>query len=254
MKLEFSKHVPNWSDLEMKSSAIAQKKKRTSAPTAKTMSGQAAILSELEQDIVSGRIPVNQRLDERALASRFGVSRTPIREVLNRLASSGLVEYRPNQGMFTAGISLDQFFKLYELMCHLEGLCALLSARRMSVPEKARLAELQKKGAEIVKQGDPGRYSEHNLAMHDLLYKGSQNEVLEQQVRALRKRLEPYRRYSFQLANRIEESHAEHAQIIASIVKGDSESAEEQMRSHMNIQRANFSDYLILLSKALPKE
>ncbi len=104
----------------------------------------------------------------------------------------------------------------------------------------SRRLELQKKGAEIVRQGDPGRYSEHNLALHDLLYRGSQNEVLEQQVRALRKRLEPYRRYSFQLPNRIEESHAEHTQIIASIIKGDSESAEAQMRSHMNIQRPEF--------------
>jgi DNA-binding GntR family transcriptional regulator len=236
----------------MKSSTVVQRKKRTS--TAKAMSGQVAIMSELEQDIVSGRIPVNQRLDERALAGRFGVSRTPIREVLNRLASSGLVEYRPNQGMFAAAISLSQFFQLYELMCHLEGLCALLCARRMSAAEKARLVELQKKGAEIVRQGDPGRYSEHNLALHDLLYRGSQNEVLQQQVRALRKRLDPYRRYSFQLPNRIGESHAEHAQIIESIVEGDSERAEAQMRSHMDIHRPNFSDYLILLSKALPKE
>jgi DNA-binding GntR family transcriptional regulator len=238
----------------MKSSTTAQKKKRASVPPAKAMSGQTAIMSELEQDIVSGRIPVNQRLDERALASRFGVSRTPIREVLNRLASSGLVEYRPNQGMFTAAISLGQFFQMYELMCHLEGLCAQLCARRMSAAEKARLTELQKKGGDIVKQGDPGRYSEHNLALHDLLYRGGQNDVLQQQVRALRKRLEPYRRYSFQLTNRIEESHAEHAEIIKSIVEGDSEKAEAQMRSHMNIHRSNFSDYLILLSKALPKE
>lgn len=238
----------------MKSSAVVVKKKRSSTPPARTTSGQAAILSELEQDIVSGRIPVNQRLDERALAGRFGVSRTPIREVLNRLASSGLVEYRPNQGMFTAGISLSQFFQMYELMCHLEGLCALLCARRMSAAEKARLTELQKKGVDIVRQGDPGRYSEHNLALHDLLYRGSQNQILEQQVRALRKRLEPYRRYSFQLPNRIEESHAEHAGIIKSIVEGSPEGAEVQMRSHMNIHRPNFSDYLILLSKALPKE
>jgi DNA-binding GntR family transcriptional regulator len=238
----------------MKSSTVVQRKKRPSAPAAKAMSGQAAIMSELEQDIVSGRIPVNQRLDERLLAGRFGVSRTPIREVLNRLASSGLVEYRPNQGMFTAALSLGQFFQLYELMSHLEGLCALLCARRMSAAEKARLAELQKKGAEIVKQVDPGRYSEHNLALHDLLYRGSQNDVLQQHVRALRKRLDPYRRYSFQLPNRIGESHAEHAQIIESIVEGDSAGAEAQMRSHMDIHRPNFSDYLMLLSKALPRE
>lgn len=238
----------------MKSSTIVQRKKRTSTPAAKSMSGQAAILSQLEQDIVSGRIPVNQRLDERVLAKRFGVSRTPIREVLNRLASSGIIEYRPNQGMFTASISLSQFFEMYELMCHLEGLCAQLCARRMSVPEKARLSELQRKGAEIVRQGDPGRYSEHNLALHDLLYRGCQNEILQQHVRSLRKRLEPYRRYSFQLPNRIEESHAEHAEIIKSIVEGNSDRAEAHMRSHMNIHRSNFSDYLILLSKALPKE
>jgi DNA-binding GntR family transcriptional regulator len=238
----------------MRAATGARKKIHAPKRPAKPIARQAGFIEEIEQDIVSGRIPVNQRLDERALAKRFGVSRTPVRDALNRLVSSGLVEYRPNQGMFTAAISLSQFFQMYELMSHLEGLCALLCARRMSAAEKTRLKDIQRKGDEIAKRGDASLYSEHNLALHDLLYRGSQNEVLQQQVRALRRRLESYRRYSFQLPNRIAESHAEHAQIVDLIVKGNPEGAEAQMRRHMDIQRSNFSDYLMLLSKALPKE
>lgn len=52
----------------------------------------------LEDDIISGRLRPGQRLDEVGMAERFGVSRTPVREALNQLAASGLVEIRPRRG------------------------------------------------------------------------------------------------------------------------------------------------------------
>lgn len=238
----------------MKTSSAARPHSRTKRVSEKAAATQPEILTAIEQDIVSGRIPGNRRLDERELAVRFGVSRTPIREVLNRLVTSGLVEYRPNQGMFTAAMSLSQFTQMYEVMCHLEGLCAQLSARRMSVGDKAELAKIQEFGSKAAATGDAAEYSKQNLAFHDALYRGCQNDILQNQVRALRRRLEPYRNYSFHLPNRIQESHAEHGQIVKLILAGDSHAAEMSMRSHMDIQRSNFSDYLIMLAKALSND
>ena len=238
----------------MKASSAARTQSRSRRVPEKAPSTQSKIIAAIEQDIVNGRIPGNRRLDERELALRFGVSRTPIREVLNRLVTSGLVEYRPNQGMFTAAMSLSQFTQMYEVMCHLEGLCAQLCARRMSAKDKAVLARMQELGSKAAASGDATEYSRHNFAFHDAVYRGCQNEVLQKQVRALRMRLEPYRNYSFHLPNRIQESHTEHGQIVKLILDGDSQAAEMSMRSHMDIQRSNFSDYLIMLAKALSND
>src|SRR5438270_8606920 len=110
-------------------------------------------------------------------------------------------------------------------MCHLEGLFAQLCARRMSAKDKAELGNMQELDSKAAERGDPTEYSQHNLAFHDALYPGCQNAILQNQVRALRKRLEPYRSYSFHLPNRIQESHAEHGQIVKLIFDGNSHAA-----------------------------
>lgn len=230
------------------------KKPTTPAPRGKTASkrtSQIDIVAALEHDIVSGLIKPNQRLDERDLAERFQVSRTPVREALNRLVSSGIVEYRPRQGMFTAAMTMSQFFHMYEVMAHLEALCANLCARRMSRADQLALGELHAGVDAVLAAQDVAGYNRYNQDFHDLLYRGAKNPVLEEQVRALRRRLQPYRSFSFEFPNRTRDSHAEHSQIIDSIMRGESEAAERAMRNHMDIRRENFSDLLVVLSSTL---
>ncbi|MBI1991360.1 MAG: GntR family transcriptional regulator [Betaproteobacteria bacterium] len=74
----------------------------------------------IEEDIVAGKMQPGQRLDERALAERFGVSRTPIREVLVRLSSLGVVELRRNQGAFVAEMSSAKLIGMLEVMAEVE--------------------------------------------------------------------------------------------------------------------------------------
>ena len=212
---------------------------------------QNDIVAALEHDIASGLIRPNQRLDEREIAQRFNVSRTPVREALNRLVSSGIVEYRPQQGMFASAMTMSQFFHMYEVMAHLEALCANLCARRMSRSDQQALSELHTGASSIAEAQDAAAYSRYNLAFHDLLYRGARNPVLEEQVRAMRRRLQPYRSYSFELPNRARESYAEHSQIVDLIMRGEGDAAERTMRNHMDIRRENFSDLLIMLSAVL---
>src|SRR3546814_18041549 len=89
------------------------------------------LAERLEEDIVSGRFAPGERLDEVSLATSFGVSRTPVREVLQRLASSGLVELRPRRGAIVAQISIGRLVEMFEVMAELEGMCGRLAARRM---------------------------------------------------------------------------------------------------------------------------
>lgn len=221
-------------------------------PASRARKSISDIVVAIENDIVSGVLQPDQRLDERQLSLRFGVSRTPIREALSRMAASGLVVARPNQGVFVARLTLAQYLQQFEVMSGLEGMAAELCARRASSSEKALLTEIHGKAADAVNASDMGMYIRCNLDFHNAIYKGSQNEFLEREVRSIRLRLEPYRRSIFGLSGRLEESHKEHALILESIVASDAVTARNLMLLHLNMHRPSFADYLIHLTKVLP--
>src|SRR2546422_2915617 len=83
----------------------------------------------IEEDIVYGRLTPGSRLDETQLGGRFGVSRTPIREALLQLASSGLVEIRPRRGTVVAEVGPQRLYEMFETMAELEAACARLASR-----------------------------------------------------------------------------------------------------------------------------
>ena len=93
----------------------------------------------LEDDIVNGILRPGDRLDEAALAERFRVSRTPIREAFKSLVGSGLVETVPNRGTFVANVGLPGLIEMFEVMAELEGMCARLATRRITDTESAEL-------------------------------------------------------------------------------------------------------------------
>ena len=82
------------------------------------------IARKIEDEILTGTLIPGDRLDERALALRFGVSRTPVREAIGRLASLGLIEVKPRSGSFVAEVRLEELLQIFEVMAQLEGLCA----------------------------------------------------------------------------------------------------------------------------------
>ena len=118
--------------------------------------GTQTIMLKIEDDIVSGKILPGQRLDERVLAERFGVSRTPIREALVRLSSSGLVKIRRNQGGFVAEMTPGRSIGILEVMADLKILAARLAARRMSLAEREKLKALRDETA-ICREGGLAR-------------------------------------------------------------------------------------------------
>ena len=98
-----------------------------------------ALRDEIEQDIVTGRLQPGERLDEQSLADRFGVSRTPIREALMQLASTGMVELHSRRGAFVASLGLKEIIERFEAMAALEGMCGALAARRITDEQRAVL-------------------------------------------------------------------------------------------------------------------
>ena len=74
----------------------------------------------LEDEIATGELSPGTRLEEVALADRFGVSRTPIREALHLLSASGLIDLRPRRGAVVACLSLERLLQMFEVMAEME--------------------------------------------------------------------------------------------------------------------------------------
>lgn len=97
----------------------------------------------IQTQVLSGEVPIGTRLRQEALAEEFGVSRTPVREALRQLQSTGLVELLPNRGAVVRGPSARDIREAYEVRAELEGLAAELAAERISDRDLVRLREAQ---------------------------------------------------------------------------------------------------------------
>ena len=190
------------------------------------------IYDALAEEIVAGALAPGQRLEERELAARFAVSRTPIREALLRLKERGLVEIRPRRGIVVASISIERLASLLEAQCDLEALCARRAAESMSALERKELELLHEHSASAVRAGDHAGYLQANALVHALIARGTHNDVLVSMLTDLRERLAPFRQAQSGVEDRLERSHREHDSIVRAILDGNAESAFHAMRDH----------------------
>lgn len=182
----------------------------------------------LSAEIVSGVLCPGDPLGENALAGRFGVSRTPVREALQRLAAEGLVERGPRRAFLVRRMSPEALRHLFEALGELEALCAGMAALRMTSAELAVLAKM------LENDGSAADYAEVNIRFHNALRHGAQNAVLADLLEDLNRRSLPWRNAQFlERSTRIETSRAEHREILAAVTARDADAAAALMRSHM---------------------
>jgi len=202
-----------------------------------------ALRLQIADEIISGVLEPGTSLDEQELASRFGVSRTPVREALRQLSASGLVNVRPHRGAVVALPTPAQLNEMFEVMAELEALCAGFAARNMTVPERRDLEGLHEALRVLVHDGDPLRYHEANEAFHAAIYTGSHNAYLAELTLLTRMRVAPFRRAQFRVPSRLASSYQEHDQVVQAILRGDRLAATEAMRAHIGIVRDAFRSY-----------
>ena len=205
-----------------------------------------AIARTLENEILTGGLSAGDRLDERTLALRFGVSRTPVREAIRRLSSLGLIEVRPRSGSFVLGIRLEELFQIFEVVAELEGLCARYCAERMDATEHQ---ELWRRVEACRADDQPEDYARANGALHDFLYVSAKNAYLEGLVRQARSRVTSYRNYTFCLPGRIKRSTEEHREIAEAICTGNAARAQLLMTQHTDIKRSDFAPFTAMISR-----
>lgn len=210
------------------------------------------IYERIANQIIKGDLAPGHRLDEQSLAIQFGVSRTPVREALRELAARRLIELVPRRGGVVTQIGADKLIDMLEAECEMEGLCARLSAHRMSTMEKGNLRDLHERMLAIGAAGSLAKYFEMNKEFHDLICAGAGNATLDSTARELRFRLSPFRRPEprSDAAAVIARSTAEHTAIVDAILSGNAERAYEAMRAHD--ARVNLAAVRLLQTPELP--
>jgi DNA-binding GntR family transcriptional regulator len=189
------------------------------------------IFQALAKAIVSGDVEPGARLDEPSICRKFGVSRTPIREALRRLSGTGLVEVTPRRGVTVARIDVEQLNNMFEALAEFEGLCARLSAVRMTTLEKKRLEVLNVARQKKISDG-AGDLAGLNNEFHEAVYCGAHNPSIASVTRNFRQRLAPFRALQF-VPGRTEYSFHEHDDIVRAIIGSDSARAYDVMRDHV---------------------
>ncbi|AHB05850.1 MULTISPECIES: GntR family transcriptional regulator [Pandoraea] len=192
----------------------------------------ARICRVLTGEIIDGRLPPGQKLEEVALAERFKASRTPIREALRELNARGLIELTPHKGGVVASISVDDLSDMLEAMCELDALCCRLSAQRMSAMQKKQLEMIHIQSKQCMDAGDEAGYLALNREFHQLLSAGTQNKTLMALIDSHRERLAPFRAAQSDVEERFTVSFDEHERVVQAVLASDAEGAYNAMRSH----------------------
>lgn len=188
----------------------------------------------IEQRIQEGSLLPGDPIDENRLMAEYGASRTPLREALLQLQAQGLLESLPRGGMVVAKMDVQQLLAMWELLAELESLCARYACERMSEDEKRLLAQLHDEARAIVDANDAEGWQQANLDFHEVLYKGSRNPYLRQEILRMRARTGAYRRHAFGPVGRLQASYQQHSRILESILANDAQGAVSAMFLHMS--------------------
>lgn len=220
-------------------------------PISKSSNHTRSAAHELRQRIVSGAIPGGTRLFEVALAADLGISRTPVREAMARLAEEGLLERLGGGGFSVRSFSLRDMIDAIELRGVLEGMAARMAAEQGPAPAKlsairAVLAGLDRCFDTASGAVDFDRYSDLNADFHDILAEMCGSAVLLREIE--RVKLLPFASPSaFVMDGRdTSVSHhslitgqEQHRAIVEAIARREGSRAEALAREHARIARAN---------------
>ena len=152
----------------------------------------------IEEAIVSGELMPGSVLRQEQLSERFGVSRTPVREALRRLAALGLVSFEPNRGVRVRTFSYDDLREAFLVRAELEALVTEVAATRMTADTLSELSDCEHRFLRLTKQvrsAEPGgsrrslmtEWMGANHAFHDVLYRVADMPYVESVAKAARR-------------------------------------------------------------------
>lgn len=201
------------------------------------------LFRQIGEAIVSGEFIAGSKLSEPILARRYGVSRGPLREAINRLQERRLVTRAPHVGARVATFSVQVLEEVFVVREALEGMAARLAAQNWTDEDLAALRKAYARHVTAAKEGGDGpvwRSSDEDF--HLLIARTSHNPVLLKLLTEdFYQLIRFYRSHLVNVRGRGSRTLAEHRRILEAIEDRDGDLAEMQMRRHITSARAVWS-------------
>jgi DNA-binding GntR family transcriptional regulator len=194
-----------------------------------------AAYAHLRGAILAGSLPPGARISEPGLAQELGISRTPVREALQRLSQEGLVELLPNKGARVRVLSASEVREVYDLRALLEGEAAALAARNATEVELDQLERLLQ-ALDALPKDDYNRQMQVDFDFHTALVEAAHNKTLARIYADLRSSLTLIRSFQRTLSQH-PKTRQQHQAILSALKARNPPQAAEAARAHVHYFR-----------------
>lgn len=223
-------------------------KRRGTLPARRSLS--ETVYQHLKDSVVAGQLLPGAQIFEEQITRELRVSRTPVREALQRLEFEGLVEVRAHKGTFVSLIDDESLREIFEFREAIEGQVARLATERIVGETRRGLGELLERLRESVERADPRAFLEADTRLHRTLVAACGNRRLQRTMEILESQIARTRFLSIIALTRMEKSSSEHEAIIRAVIEGNAREAEETMRHHIRAVYLNLTENL---SRIVPR-
>lgn len=202
-------------------------------PANKQLRLAVRVFETVKEEIVSGALAPDTQLSEADLSDRLGVSRTPVREALIKLAEDGLVQIVPQVGTFVAPISLESVNEAQFIREHLE--CALIvdAAKRADTTVILHLRDNLEQQAAAARNDDWEKFYVLDEALHALLATASGHAATWRIIQQSKVHMDRVRHVSFRMPDHMAKLIKQHSAIVDAVANGDAVLAQSALRKHL---------------------
>jgi DNA-binding GntR family transcriptional regulator len=190
----------------------------------------------IRRAILSAEVPAGEPVNEVEWAQRLGMSRTPIREALSRLAQEGLVERVPNRGTFVRDVSLEDLRDIYQLRVVLEAMAAADAVRFLTEVEIAAAEESWSDLARAIADGESPDYEtvgRLDSAFHMMIVNQSTNARLRTFMHGLSRDVLRYQLLTARLLSDVNDTIAQHLALTRLLTERDAEGLAKGLKEHI---------------------
>ena len=196
---------------------------------------KAEVFADIQQRIISWELPPGSWIVERELVEKYGISRTPIREVLNKLVGLGLLVVQKNRGYQIREFTLKDVIEIFNAREAVEGSCALFACSSTSPDINEKIYELRAELIELDITKDNGSKAiEVGDKVHRLLIQLADNRYLSEFEAKLSSLMVLTRNITKHVRSIEEKSRIDHLNILNALEARDGEKCSSLMREHLN--------------------
>ena len=193
----------------------------------------------LKKAIIRGDIKQNSKLVLTEIAKSLGVSNTPIREAVNKLASEGLVKIIPNKGIIVKEINIDDFREILQIRAFLDGLIIKIALQKITDKEIDETMEIIHEMEQCVKEDNRITYNDLDIKFHDIFLNIAGNNTLKEIYNKLTEQGYRFRLRTLKITDRMNKSLKEHKEIAFNVKERNLDEAVRVSQKHIeNISKS----------------